>query len=353
MEFTLAELARRVGARLTGDGGVLIRGVAGIREAGPDEITFLANPKYEVFLGETRAAAIILPESLPSPPLPALLTPQPYLTFVEVLRIFDTGGGEAPPVGVHPTAIIAPDARLGEGTAVGPHVVIESNAIIGERSVLMAGCYIGPRALLGADCLLYPRVVVRKDCEIGDRVILHSGVVIGGDGFGFAPDGEGYRKIPQIGRVVVEEDVEIGANSTIDRATTGVTRIGRGSRLDNLVMVAHNVVIGENTIICAQVGISGSTRVGKHVTLAGQVGIVGHIDIGDDARVGAQGGVTKSIPAGESYSGYPAMPHSKAQRVYASMRGLPEALRLVRRLEQRLSEVERRLKQKEEEDQRI
>ncbi len=344
MELTLNEIGAKVGGKISGDGGIRIRGVAGIREAEAGQITFLANPKYESFLRETRASAIILHESLPAPPLPALLTPEPYLAFLEVVRLFDTGQVELPSRGVHPSAVVAPGAILGEDVSIGPLAVVCEGATIGPRSVLSAGVYVGPGVILGEDCLLYPRVVLRKETEIGARVIIHAGAVIGDDGFGFAPDGEGYRKIPQIGKVVIEDDVEIGANTTIDRATIGVTRIGRGSRIDNLVMIAHNVEIGENSILCAQVGISGSTRVGKHVVLAGQVGIVGHVTIGDNARVGAQGGVTKSIPPGESYSGYPAQPHTRAQRLYAALRSLPEALRAIRQLDRRVQALEERAK---------
>jgi UDP-3-O-[3-hydroxymyristoyl] glucosamine N-acyltransferase len=341
-ELTLRELAARLKASVAGDENVRIHGVAGIREAREGEITFLANPRYAPYLKETRASAVIMSEAGAPAGLSVLLTPEPYLAFLETLRLFDSGPDDRPPAGIDTTAVVDPTARLGEDVAVGPLAVICAGAEIGERTVLSAGTYIGPGCVIGADCLFYPRVVVRKESRIGDRVIIHAGAVIGDDGFGFAPDGEEYRKIPQLGRVVIEDDVEIGANTTIDRATTGVTRIGRGSRLDNLVMIAHNVEVGENTIICAQVGISGSTRVGRHVTLAGQVGIVGHVEIGDFARVGAQGGVTKSVPPGESYSGYPAQSHVRASRIYASMRNLPEALRALRQLERRVQELERR-----------
>jgi UDP-3-O-[3-hydroxymyristoyl] glucosamine N-acyltransferase len=347
MALTLSEIAARIGGRVVGDGGVRIEGVAGIREAKEGEITFLANPKYEEFLAGTRASAIILHEAAPNPRLPALFTPEPYLAFLEVLKLFDRGIPERPEPGIHPTAVIAPSARLGEEIAVGPWVVVGEQAVIGDRTVLSAGVYVGPACRIGEECFFFPQVVVRKECEIGRRVTIHSGAVIGDDGFGFAPAGEEYRKIPQLGRVVIEDDVEIGANTTIARATTGETRIGRGSRLDNLVMVAHNVTIGANSVLCAQVGISGSTRVGRHVILAGQAGIVGHISIGDGARVGAQGGVTKSIPPGESVSGYPAQSHLRAQRGYAALRRLPDALRLLHEMEQKVAALEARIRELE------
>jgi len=343
VELTLAELAEKLQARLVGDGSVRIHGVAGIREAGPGEITFLANPKYEEFLATTRASAAILPESPARVPLPALLTPHPYLAFVEALRIFDSGPPEPVAPGCDPAARIDPAAEVAASASIGPNVVVGPGARIGERTVLMAGVYVGPGVRIGRDCFLYPNVVVRKETELGDRVVVHAGAVLGDDGFGFAPDGTGYRKIPQLGRVVIEDDVDIGANTTIDRATTGVTRIGRGSKIDNLVMIAHNVEVGEDTIICGQAGISGSTRIGRRVVLAGQVGLVGHISVGDGARVGAQGGVTRSVPPGESWSGYPARPHVKASRAYAALRDLPEALKALHRLERRVHELERAL----------
>jgi UDP-3-O-[3-hydroxymyristoyl] glucosamine N-acyltransferase len=345
MEYSLAELAAKLGARLEGDGSVRIRGVAGIREAGEGEITFVANSRYAGYLADTSASAVILPESFPRPSIPALYTAEPYLAYLEALHLFDRTRDDRPAAGIHPTAVIDPGARLADGVAVGPLVVVSEGVEIGTGTALLCGTYIGPGCRIGRDCFFYPKVVVRKDTSIGDRVVVHAGAVLGDDGFGFAPDGEGYRKVPQLGRVVIDDDVEIGANTTIDRATTGITRIGRGSRIDNLVMIAHNVEIGENTIICAQTGISGSTRVGKHVTLGGQVGVAGHVQIGDGAKVGAQGGVTKSVPPGESYSGYPAQPHQKARRIIAASRRVPEALRTLRELEQRVHELEARIRE--------
>jgi UDP-3-O-[3-hydroxymyristoyl] glucosamine N-acyltransferase len=340
MELTLTELARRLGAELRGDGTIRVHGVAGIREAGPGLVTFLANPRYEEFLATTRASAVIVPPGTAEIPVATLITPEPYLAFAESLRIFDLGVEETVLPGVHPMALVDPAAEVDPTAGVGPFAVVGPGARIGPRCVLMTGTYIGPASRLGSDCLLYPRVTVRKGTEIGDRVVIHAGAVIGDDGFGFAPEGDGYRKVPQVGHVVIGDDCEIGANTTIDRATTGVTRIGRGCRIDNLVMIAHGVEVGENTIICAQVGISGSTLVGRHVVLAGQVGVTGHVTIGDGARVGGQGGVTKSVPPGESWSGYPAQPHARASRGYAALRDLPDALKRLRQLERRLRVLE-------------
>ena len=339
MRIRLGELAARLGVPLHGDGSIEITGVAGIREAGRGEITFLGHPKYEVFLGSTAASAIIMAEVPPGGTIPVLLSAQPYLTFLHALQLFaEVRLGVVP--GIHPTAILAPDAVLGDGVSVGPHVVIGEHVRLGDRVVVMAGTFIGGDVTIGAESFIYPNVVIRERTLIGERVIIHSGAVIGDDGFGFARDGTTIRKIPQIGNVEIGDDVDIGANATIDRATTGTTRIGRGTRIDNLVMVAHNVEIGENSIVCGQVGISGSTKIGNDVTLAGQVGLAGHIEIGDRVRVGAQGGVTKSIPADTEVSGYPALPHGQARRIYASMRLLPDIVRLVRDLSHRIEALE-------------
>jgi len=342
MQLTLGQLAEKVGAQLQGDGDVEIRGVAGIREAQEGDITFLANPKYQPYLYDTQASAVIAASGVDIPGLPSLRTPDPSGVYVKVLRIF---GRELdrPAPGIDSSAVVSSSARIGKSVAIGAHVVICDGVTVGDGTVIMAGSYLGHRSEVGEDCWLYPNVVVREEIEIGARCILHSGVVVGSDGFGFAPGGTGHEKIPQIGRVVIEDDVEIGANSAIDRATTGTTRVGRGTKIDNLVHIAHNVEIGQHSILCAQAGISGSTRLGRGVVLAGQAGLVGHIEVGDGAKVGAQGGVTKSIDAGDSVSGYPAMNHARAQRVYASMRNLPQALRTLREMERRVEELEKAL----------
>lgn len=339
MHLTLGELAERLDAELHGNADVVIRSVAGIREAREGDITFVANRKYEAYLSDTQASAVIVPPGLLLGSIPALETKDPMRTYLEVLQIFEDEP-DRPEPGIDATAVIAESAQIGENVAIGAHVVVEAGARIGNGATVMAGSYVGHRTIVGVDCLLYPHVVLREDVEIGNRCILHPGVVVGSDGFGFAPGPNGHMKIPQIGKVIIEDDVEIGANSAIDRATTGVTRIGRGTKIDNLVHVAHNVEIGSDSILCAQVGISGSTRLGRQVTLAGQAGLIGHIEVGDRARVGAQAGVTKSIPPEESVSGYPAINHSRAQRVYASMRHLPDLLRTVRDLERRIAELE-------------
>ena len=313
--------------------------MAGIREAREGDLTFLANPRYESYLDQTQASAIIVSENHRSIGKPLIQNPNPYLAFLKAIRLF-AGEAERPCAGVHPTAVVSEEAYVAQDASIGPYVVIERGASIGARAIVHAGCYVGARARLGDEILLYPNVTVREECVLGDRVIVHSGTVVGSDGFGFVRDGDVYRKLPQVGNVVVEDDVEIGANVTIDRATTGTTRIGAGSKIDNLVQIAHNVQVGENCIIVAQVGISGSTVLGDHVVLAGQVGIVGHIEIGDGASVGAQSGVSKSVKAGERMFGYPAMPLRQAKRIEASIRNLPELIQTVRRLKRRVDELE-------------
>jgi UDP-3-O-[3-hydroxymyristoyl] glucosamine N-acyltransferase len=336
---TLAEVAKAVGGTVIGDGSVEITGVAGIREAQEGDLTFLANPRYEPYLSKTRASAVIVAENHLDLDKPVIQNPNPYLTFLNAVRYF-AGEGERPAPGVHPTAVVAQDAFVASDASIGPLVTIGAGAAVGARSVLHPGCVLGARARIGEDALLYPNVVIREDCVVGDRVIIHAGTVIGSDGFGFVRDGDVYRKLPQVGTVLVEDDVEIGANVTIDRATTGTTRIGWGSKIDNLVQIAHNVQIGRNCILVSQVGISGSTSVGDDVVLAGQVGVVGHIEIGAGAMVGAQSGVSKSVPAGERLFGYPARPVAQTKRIEAGLRRLPELIQTVRELRRRVEELE-------------
>lgn len=339
MKVTLEAVARAIDGTVVGDGSVEITGVAGIREAREGDLTFLANPRYESYLELTQASAVIVSENHRNIGKPLIENQNPYLAFLKAVRLF-AGDRERPAAGVHPSAVVAPDASVAADAFIGPHVVIEPGARIGARAVIHAGCYVGARARVGDDALLYPRVTVREECALGDRVIVHSGTVIGSDGFGFVRDGDVYRKLPQVGNVEIGDDVEIGANVTIDRATTGTTRIGAGSKIDNLVQIAHNVQTGKSCIIVAQVGISGSTVLGDHVVLAGQVGVVGHIEIGDGVTVGAQSGVSKSVKPGERIFGCPAMPLRQAKRIEASIRNLPDLIQTVRALKRRVEELE-------------
>jgi UDP-3-O-[3-hydroxymyristoyl] glucosamine N-acyltransferase len=344
MGVALKELAGIVGGEVVGDSSVVIDGVAGIKEARPGDITFLANPRYEKFMESTQASAVIAPPGTSGRGKPLLLSENPYLSFVKAVEFFVPNKNNYPRT-IHPSAVIDDAAQVGSGIGIGACAVIEAGVRIGDGSMVLAGTFVGRDTEIGKDCLVYPNVTIREEVKIGDRVIIHSGAVIGSDGFGFAKDGDVYRKIPQIGNVVIEDDVEVGANVTIDRATTGTTHVGKGTKIDNLVQIAHNVVIRENCILVAQVGIGGTTEVGKGATLAGQAGAVGHIKIGDGAVVAAQAGVTKDIPANTMVSGYPAREHSQARKIYASFQKLPGLIKRVADLAERLADIEARLKE--------
>ncbi|MFQ5511400.1 MAG: UDP-3-O-(3-hydroxymyristoyl)glucosamine N-acyltransferase [Candidatus Krumholzibacteriia bacterium] len=340
LSYSLKELAELVGGALSGDGSTRITGVAGIKEAGSGEITFLANTKYRQFLSSTRASAVIGPREIECA-LPSIRLEDPYLGFLKVVTMFAERARTQYPRGQHPTAIVDKGARLGANVSIGPYCQIEAGARIGDNSVVLRGGYVGANTAIGESCLIYPNVTIREGCEIGSRVIIHPGAVVGSDGFGFAKDGETQRKIPHIGIVVIGDDVEIGANTTIDRATTGVTRIGGGTKIDNLVQIAHNVTVGKNCIMAAQVGISGSAELGEGVVIGGQAGLVGHIVIGDGVVIAAQAGVTKSIPAGTTVSGYPAREHAQARKLYGFTTRLPELYRKIQELARKVAQLEK------------
>jgi UDP-3-O-[3-hydroxymyristoyl] glucosamine N-acyltransferase len=339
---TLADLAARLGCRLDGDGTIAITRVASLEEAGPGDVTFLANPKYAQAAQTTRASAIILGEDAPAAPCAMLRAKQPYRSFAEALMVL--GRDERPAAGVHPAAVVAPDARLGAGVSIGPFAVVGGGAEIGDRVVLHPHVVVGPGARIGADTVLHARVSVRERSILGARVVVQDGAVIGSDGFGFVTDPDGvHHKIPQQSRVVIDDDVEIGANTTIDRPAVGETRIGRGTKIDNLVQVAHGVKIGEHVLLAAQVGIAGSTKVGDHVVLAGQVGVAGHLTVGDRARATAQTGIPNSVEPGALVSGYPAIDNREWLKASAIFRHLPELRKQVRDLLARLEALEARL----------
>jgi UDP-3-O-[3-hydroxymyristoyl] glucosamine N-acyltransferase len=328
----LSELAGKIGATLTGPDS-RVTGIAPVEDAGPGQVTFLSNPKYARLARETRASAVIAKEPVPGASCAFLLTPNPYLAFACAVEQFHPPVRPAP--GVSPQASVHPRASLGKDVSVGPFAVVEEGAVLGDRVALMAGVYVGRGASVGEDCLLYPRVTLYEGVRVGKRVILHAGCVVGSDGFGFAPSPQGFRKIPQVGIVEIGDDVEVGANTTIDRAALGVTRIGRGTKLDNLIQVAHNVVIGQDTVIAAQAGIAGSGRIGSRVMIGGQAGIAGHIEVGDGVMLAGQSGVAASLSARESpaWSGTPAMPHKTWLRMVTLLPKLPELFRRVKRLE--------------------
>ncbi len=337
MKMTLEEVAKIIGAEVVGDKTVIITGVCGIKEAKEGDLTFVANSKYLPLMKNTQASAIITSKEIKKANKPIIRTENPSLAFARMVSL------AAPseimhPKGVDSRAVIGKGVQLGRDVGVQAYVVIEDNAQIGDRTVLYAGCYIGSNTKLGMDCLIYPRVTIRERVTIGDRVTIHSGTVIGSDGFGFATVCGVHHKIPQIGVVVIEDDVSIGANVTIDRARFGKTIIGRGTKIDNLVQIAHNVEIGQNSIIVAQSGISGSTTVGKNVIMAGQSGVVGHITIGDNAIIAAKSGVAKSLPAASRVFGYPARPIQETKRINACLTRLPNLFKLVFLIEKKLKE---------------
>ena len=345
---SLAELLPLVGGELlTGSPGTPIGGVASLAEAGEGEISFFGNPKYLAVLRRSRAAAVLVPRGyLPEAfgwkadaGTPALVAvDNPSLEFAKLVERFTP-----PPVaevpGIDPTAVIAPGVRLGRDVCIRPYAVIEDGAEIGDGVSVGAGVFIGAGSTVGAGSRIYPHVTIREHTRIGRRVIIHSGTVIGGDGFGFELKEGRHVKIPQTGSVQIDDDVEIGANVTIDRARFGRTHVGEGTKIDNLVHLAHNVVVGPHCLLVAQVGISGSTRLGKYVTLAGQVGLVGHIEIGDEVVVGAQGGISKSVPAKAVMWGCPAVPLDEAKEQIALTRRLPKLVERVKKLEAELAEL--------------
>lgn len=340
MKKSLKEIAELVGGKIVGDESIEVEGIAGIEEAKKGEISFISDPKHLSLLKTTQASAVIVSREVKEARVPLIQVENPYLAFAKVMRIFVPY--QKPTKGTHPSAIVSEGVDLGKGISIGAHSVIEEGARIGDNTIIYPLVYIGKGSRIGRDCIIYPQVMIREEVEIGNRVIIHSGTVIGSDGFGYIKVKGKQYKVPQIGKVVIEDDVEIGANVTIDRATLGKTWIKRGVKIDNLVQIAHNVVIGEDSVIVAQVGISGSTEIGKGVTLAGQSGVVGHIKIGDGAIVGGRAGVLKSIPPNTIVSGYPARPHTQAKRIEASVLRLPELYKLVRELKRRIEDLEKK-----------
>lgn len=339
MDKTLVELASLVDGTLEGDGSVVIKNVAPIDGAGPGDITFLADPKYSKLLAGTRASAVIVREGVARVEgLNLIFVKNPQFAFARVVEAIRPPALPLP--GVHARAEVAEKAILGKEISVGAFSVIESGAIIGDRTVIFPGVYIGRDALVGEDSVIYSGVSIREGTVIGKRVIIHCNSVIGSDGFGYGFDGSRYFKIPQRGIVRVEDDVEIGACVTVDRAALGETFIGRGTKIDNLVQVAHNVKIGENTIITAQVGIAGSTTVGSYVQLGGQAGLAGHISVGDRVSVAAKAGVTKDIRDGKTVSGFPAISHAEWLRAQTVFPKLPDIKKTVQELLQRIEALE-------------
>jgi UDP-3-O-[3-hydroxymyristoyl] glucosamine N-acyltransferase len=344
---TVTELAGFLGGVVQGDGKAVISGLGTLEAAGPAELTFLANPRYASKVAETCAGAVLMAPGGERYGRTAIEVANPYLAFAKLLTLFYTTPHE--PAGVHPAAIVSDSAIIGEGASIYPGAIIGRNVSVGARTVIYPGAVLYDNATIGEDCTIHANAVIRERCRIGSRCIIQPGAVIGSDGFGYAPDGSGYYRIPQIGIVLLEDDVEIGANTCIDRAAIDVTRISRGTKLDNLVQVAHNCQIGEDCMIVSQVGISGSTKIGNHVTLAGQVGVAGHLTIGDNVLVGAQSGVPSSLPANAAYSGSPTMPHKEWLKSAMVVPRLPEMKKTVSSLEKRIAELEAKLHQNSQE----
>lgn len=336
MEMTLQQIADRVGGEVHGDGHKKISDAAPFQEATSDQITYGGSQKYLKQIDRVQAGGIIVPRGFEASSKNLIWSDNPKAAFAKILAFFHPK--ESPKADIHPNSAIGEQVKYGENIFIGPHVSIGDHVVLGDRVCLHAGVAIGHDVTLGDDVILYPNVTIREGCRIGNRVIIHAGTVIGSDGFGFAPDGEAYVKIPQIGIVQIDDDVEIGAVNTIDRAAFGKTWIQQGVKTDNLIQIGHNVTIGKNTIIVAQTGISGSVTVGEHVVIGGQVGVSDHISIGDHAIIGSRGKLSGSVPAGQVISGEQ-MPHRQWLKVVRTLPWLPELKKKVAKLEKNLSQV--------------
>jgi len=333
--FTLEQLAKTSGGQLVGDPSLRITGAASLAEATPGEISFFANPKYIGLLRKTRASAVFVPLHFADTlDVAQIRVSNPTKAFEQIVLKFAPKPITFAP-GIHPTAVVDPSEQLGERVSIQPHAVIEAGVTIGDDTIIGAGSYVGHETIIGSSCLIYPRVTIRERSRIGSRVIIHSGAVIGADGFGFEMVDGRQQKIQQLGIVQIDDDVEIGANTTIDRARFGRTWIQQGVKIDNLVQIAHNVVIGKDSVIVAQTGISGSTRVGQRVMMGGQVGIVGHLEIGDGTAIGAQSGISKSTQGG-AWFGSPAVPLAEAKQQIAWVHRLGKLFARVKEIEKKL-----------------
>ncbi len=338
MEKTLSEIAALVKGRLSGDGALRISGATNIENARATDITFAVEP-HIAKAKQCAAGAVILPATAGAfGEKPAIYVEDPRAAFATLLEAF------TPPLefpkGVSELAYLGPDVKVGPGSIIMPFAVVDAHAVIGERVTLYPHTYVGQYAEIGDDTILYPSVTVRERCRVGRRVIIHSSAVIGADGFGFTTKDGVHTKVPQVGNVVIEDDVEIGAHDGIDRATTGSTVIGRGSKLDNLVHIGHNCQIGANNLIVAQTGISGSTIVGDNVTFGGQVGTVGHIHIGGNSVYAARSGITNDMPEGVFCAGFPVQPHQEWLRMQATLKRLPQMLKRIKELERKVAQQE-------------
>lgn len=342
----LVDIAKHLNGTLHGPGDVEILRPAKIEEAGKGDITFISNPRYKHFLKTTKASAVIIDATAGNTEIPHIKVENAYMGFLLLLKLFEPQKG-LDFSGISTLAEIDDSATVAEGTDIGPFVYVASQAKIGKNCKIYPGVVILNNVAIGDNCIIYPHVSIREDCIIGNNVILQDSAVIGGDGFGFAPVGGRYEKIPQIGNVIIEDDVEIGANTTIDRATVGSTVIKKGAKLDNLIQVAHNCVVGEHTVIAAQTGIAGSTEVGNSVTMGGQVGVTGHIKIEDGAIIAAQSGVSKNVKPKEVLFGTPAYPISERKKIEVSIKHLPDTMKRIKQLESEVLEL-KQLMQKDQ-----
>jgi UDP-3-O-[3-hydroxymyristoyl] glucosamine N-acyltransferase len=343
LELTLKHMAESIGGSVVGDDQVLIRGINSLALAEQGEISFLADQRLKGQAKTTKASALIVEKPFAVFRGPQLVVSDPYLAYAKVSAIFALAVPRFP--GISEKTIIGEGTHLGEDVSIYPFVYVGRESVIGEEVTVFPGVYIGDRVRVGEGTVIYPNVTIMSDCVIGRGVIIHAGTVIGSDGFGYTRDGDVSVKIPQTGIVEIEDNVEIGANSAIDRAALGKTVVRKGVKTDNLVQIGHNVVVGENTIIVAQVGIAGSTTIGKAVVIGGQVGLTDHIEIGDRVMIGSKSGVAKSIPAGEVVSGIPTMPHRLWLKTRGHIRRLPEYSDRLRELEHRIRELEEQLKE--------
>ncbi|MBW1990859.1 MAG: UDP-3-O-(3-hydroxymyristoyl)glucosamine N-acyltransferase [Deltaproteobacteria bacterium] len=346
MSHTLGELAVLVGGELKGPAELVISGIAAVDQATPRDITFITGRRYARLVETSQAAAFIVGPEYADLPRPLIVVPHPYLAYAQVAALF------APPLkrhsGVSRQAFLGQGVELGEDVSIAPLVFVGDGTRVGARSTIMAGSVIGQEVVIGEETLIYPNVTILDRCRVGSRVIIHSGTVIGSDGFGFVPLPSGFHKIPQLGVVVIEDEVEIGANCTVDRAALGETRIGKGVKIDNLVQVAHNVTIGDHSIIVAQAGIAGSAKLGRRVALGGQAGLVGHIELGDGVQVGAKTGVTHSLPPGQVVLGSPARPHRQFLAINAHLSKLPDMYQRLKHLEKQVAQLTARLEDESE-----
>jgi UDP-3-O-[3-hydroxymyristoyl] glucosamine N-acyltransferase len=341
MKKTLKELAEIVGGTLKGDGGLIITGVGDIETASKGQISFIKDKTYLERAKKSGASAFIVPTGIENLSVPVIEAANPYLAFTKVLGLI-AAEKRSFYKGVHKTAILGNNFRSGKNVSIGPYSVIGDDVSLGDNAVICSNCYIGDRTVIGKGTRVYPNVSIREDSEIGNNVIINCGTVIGSDGYGYLPQGEEYVKIPQVGKVVIEDDVEIGANVTIDRATINKTVIGRGTKIDNQVHVAHNVIIGPNSMLLAHVTIAGSTKIGKHVILSGQSGTIDNLKIGDNVIAAARTAILTDIPDNSVVWGIPAKPINEEKRIISALKSLPALLREIKSLKKRVEELEKK-----------